>query len=460
MKKAMKSAVVGKVIVSVLLATLVLASGAYAADWGNINWQQFAGTTLKVITIGMVVTDYGYTPERLAQFEQLTGMKVDREIMSNADRKKALLVDFVAGTGEYDAVSVGGIGQTEQYGLPGYIVPIDTYLNDPKLTDLEWYNLDDYPAPILGATTTSTGKLVSIPFTAEYFLLWYRQDIFNDLGLSIPTDLVDLRKTAEKIDRARRDGRISEYSFIDRTVGTGEGAWSLFCTADRFNTPLFDFNFKISYLTSPQVLEVLEYYTSMCKEYGPPGSSNWNWGDIGLAFRQSRLAMTTAGNASYAYIEDPELSQVAGKVGYAPPPMAPDGKDPLYVWHWGINYASKAKEAAWLFIEWATSPTLMKEMAPDYGCPARKSPYSDPAFLKTMPNKEFADAQAWMLEFGVNPRPLYAHVAYGEVATILAKEMNNIMAGIKTVHQAAEDAENILIKELGYKAWKPYLPSE
>ena len=149
--------------------------------------------------------------------------------------------------------------------------------------------------------------------------------------------------------------------------------------------------------------------------------------------------------------EDPKEPQVAGMVGYAPPPMAPGGKDPLWVWGWGMNKSSKNKEAAWLFIEWATSPNLMKVMAPSYGCPARQSSYSDPDYVAAMPNQGFIDAQLYMMTQGVNPKPQLIHAKWAEAADIVSREMSNVIAGIKDVDQAAADAQAELEK-LGYKA--------
>jgi len=456
-KRLVKIRAMGKLILFSLLMALIFAGGIKAEQGGNIDWQQFKGTRLKGINISMVVTDYGYTPARLAQFEKLTGMKIDIELVSDPDRRKKLLLDFATGRGDYDVCSIGFCNR-EEFAQPGYLEPLEKYLNDPELTDKTWYNLEDYTKSILASGYSYKGDLVFIPYTAEYFLLWYRKDIFQNLGLSVPTSIPELRNIAEKLDQARKAGKITEYAWAERAMpGSSEGGWNLFCTANRMNVELVDFTTMISYLEAPQGVDVLDFYTSMIKKYAPPGSENWTWGDIGRAFKQGMLAMTTAGNASYRYIEDPETSKVAGNIGYAPPPMAPGGKDPLWVWGWGINYKSKFKKAAWLFIEWATSPDLIKEIAPDYGCPARKSAYFDPAYVKAMPSQEFIDAQLWMLEFGVDPNPPLIHARWAEAADIVSKEMNAIVAGIKTVEQAARDANRALMK-VGYRPFKPYKP--
>jgi multiple sugar transport system substrate-binding protein len=141
---------------------------------------------------------------------------------------------------------------------------------------------------------------------------------------------------------------------------------------------------------------------------------------------------------------------VAGKVGYGPPPLAQGGKDPLWEWGWALNAGSKNKKAAWLFTEWATSPNLMKQIAPKYGVPARTSIYSDPTYLKAMPSQEFVTSQAWMLANGVDPRAgMTMSADYAQVADIISKEMNAVVAGQETPAQAIKAASDALSK-IGY----------
>ncbi|HNS50203.1 MAG TPA: sugar ABC transporter substrate-binding protein [Anaerolineae bacterium] len=422
---------------------------ATPSEWGNINWKQFEGTTLNVLATSMPVAET--YKSHVGEFEELTGITVNFELLNDVDRRKKQLVDFSSGMAEYDVSNIG-FSNREEFAQPGYLEALTPYLENASLTDKTWYNFADYPKDVIAAGYADSGELVFLPFTAEYFLLWYRMDIFDKLGLKVPATLEELEATAKVLDDARKAGTISEYAWVEREMpGASESGWNLFCTANRFNTDLVDFKSMTSYMNTAEAKEVLDFYTRMVIDYAPPGSANWTWGDIANAFKTKQVAMTTAGNASYAYLEDPAESQVAGIVGYAPPPMAPDGKDPLWVWGWGMNKSSKNKEAAWLFIEWATSPNLMKAMAPSYGCPARQSSYSEPEYVAAMPNQGFIDAQLYMMTKGINPKPQLIAAKWGEAADIVSREMSNIIAGLKTVDQAAADAQAELEK-LGYKA--------
>lgn len=419
------------------------------SDYGDIDWQQFAGTTLTVLCTSMPVSEV--YAEYLPEFEALTGITVEWEMLSDTDRKNAQVVDFTSGSGTYDVSNVG-ISNREEFVSGGYLEALETYLNNPALTDADWYNIGDYPDPVLaGGKSSADDTLVMIPYTAEYFLLWYRADIFDQLGLEVPSTIAELEVVAQTIEEARQAGEVDTYAFVERTMsGSGEGGWDMFCTANRINIELMDFANNKVLINTDGGIELMDYYTRMCS-YGPEGSENWTWTDINDAFGQGMLAMVCGGNAGAPGAADPESSQVADKINFAAVPMDEDGLDPLWEWGWAINADSANKDASWLLVQWLTSPTLMQKMAPQYGCPARESIYSDSDYIAAMPSQEFIDAQLYMMKEGINPSPSLLDANYAEAADIISREMNNVVAGIKDVATACADAEAALI-ELGYSS--------
>ena len=82
-----------------------------------------------------------------------------------------------------------------QYVPPNWILPLDDFLNNPKLTDLGWFKLEDfYPALIAanrwnGKTGGGVGEgaLYSIPVLEESYILAYRKDIFDQYNIKVPT---------------------------------------------------------------------------------------------------------------------------------------------------------------------------------------------------------------------------------------------------------------------------------
>jgi len=416
-----------------------------SGEYGNIDWRQFEGSSLSVLCTAMPVSEL--YKEYLSEFEDLTGIAVEWEILGDVDRKNAQLVDFKAGSAKYDVSNVG-ISNREEFAAGNYLEPLTPYLENTSLTDADYYNIGDYPTDVL-AGGYSGDTLVMIPFTAEYFLLWYRQDIFDQLGIKVPKTLDELVTTADTIEAARQAGEVDTYAFVERTMaGSGEGGWDMFCTANRMSVDLMDFANMKALINTPGGIDLMKYYTKMCA-YGPEGSGNWTWTEVNDAFSQGMLAMVCGGNAGAPGAADPENSQVADKVNFAAVPMNEGGKDPLWEWGWAINAGSEKKDAAWLLVQWLTSPTLMQKMAPQYGCPARESIYSDSDYISAMPSQDFIDAQLYMMTKGINPSPSLLDAHYAEAADIISREMNNVVNGIKDAETACADAETALV-DLGY----------
>jgi len=97
--------------------------------------------------------------------------------------------------------------------------------------------------------------------------------------------------------------------------------------------------------------------------------------DVGLteclaAFAEGKAAFWLDMGVGQSSLEDPSFSKVAGKVGYAP---APVGKAGLkgYGWTWllGMPAAAKNKEAAWYFLQWATSKEVFRKGLMAVGAP-------------------------------------------------------------------------------------------
>lgn len=419
---------------------------AQEKEWGSINWQQFKGTTISVTAPASIHTDV-YV-KVIPQFEALTGIKVNFEQLADVDRKKKNLIDFSTHMGEYDVTSVG-IGYRDEFAQPGFLEPLEKYYNNPKLTDKAWYDLNDYPK-YMYQTGFSGGVWYTLPYTAEYLLTIYRKDIFRDLGLAAPKTRTEIRSVATKLDEARKAGKIKAYGWVDRQKAAYiESGWNIFATVSRSGRNIIDYNKRISYVRDPKVLEVLTWYCNMIRDFAPPGSGNWSWSESYDAFRTGQLAMMgSCGNSQAPYLEDPKESQVVGKVGYSPTPVEAGGKEPIWNWQWAINADSKHKEASWLFVQWATSKQIQAKIALISWCPPRKSNYRDPDFKKAMPSQEFIDVNLFMIE-NVDPSPMQFHPDWSESADIIAKELSNVHAGIKTVDEATKDIQKGLIK-LGF----------
>jgi len=102
-------------------------------------------------------------------------------------------------------------------------------------------------------------------------------------------------------------------------------------------------------------------WVDMIRESGPPNWASMQWYDAKDAFASGQAGMIADCDFFAAGYEDPATSKIAGKVGYALLPAGSEGKTYSGLWTWalGVNKAAKDKDAAWLFVQWATSPRTL-----------------------------------------------------------------------------------------------------
>jgi multiple sugar transport system substrate-binding protein len=99
----------------------------------KIDWRQADG---KSLTIGL--NKHPFTESLLPlipEFQKLTGIKVDYLILPEAEYFTRLVADLSQQRGELSVIMTGPMRNWD-FAPPGWIPPLDDFLNNPKLTDL------------------------------------------------------------------------------------------------------------------------------------------------------------------------------------------------------------------------------------------------------------------------------------------------------------------------------------
>ena len=357
----------------------------------KINWRQFEGQKL---TIGL--NKHSYTESLLpliSEFEALTGIKVEYLILPENEYGAKLTADLSNQRGEFTVIMAGAM-RNWAYVTPGWMVPLEQFLNDPKLTDKSWYKLEDFFPGLIAANRwngkvgggTGEGPLWSIPVMSESYLLAYRKDIFDQYKIKVPTTYEEMAEAARLVKKnAGIDGLVSRGTPNFPTIATGylsgiksytDGKWAEL--DEKLNAQFQD----------PRAVKFSQIWTDMLRESGPADWANLTWYDGMERFAAGQAGMYPDCDFFAATYEDPRKSKVAGKVGYALMPHGPAGNtySGLFTWSLGMSSATKNKGAAWLFIQWATSPRTLLNATVEYQNynPTRISVMNDPRTQKVM----------------------------------------------------------------------------
>lgn len=367
----------------------------------TIDWRQVVEKyPNKRVTIHVMMIDHSFKQSLvplIPEFEELTGIKVLYHILSPDEYFRKLNIDLSSGGGLVDVFMVGQYIDW-QFIKPGWIESLDKYLNDPKLTDSEWYDLEDFYSKALephrwkksssGQGHYGTGDLYAIPVTYEVMSLAYRKDLFEEAGIEVdegwPHSWYDILNAAKKLTKdTDGDGIIDQYGIISRGAPTWESLFGGYSNIFySYGAVDFDENMNPG-INSEAGREATQLWVELMKTGAPPDITELQWFQVKQAFASGAAAMVIDCDwFGAAAFEKSGESKIAGKVGYAVTPPGPDDHRVQDSWFWSLamNSASYHKEASWLFIQWATSKPVMLHTTLEYENwnPPRRSVWKDP----------------------------------------------------------------------------------
>ena len=334
----------------------------------NINWRQFEGTELNLIFFNHPWQEVIFP--MIPEFEQLTGIKVNANKLPHDEGMVKIPAGFSSGTFAYD-VFMGRYYDSPRFTQEKWTAPIKDYLANPKLTDPAWYAFDDFFGS--AQAITKYGQYQDrLPITAEASILVYRKDIYQELGLKVPTTFDELLATVKKIHESGKTAGI--------TVRGGAGLWMPFYGILRsYGGNWYTEKDEIK-IGTPESIAAAKMLTALA-QYTPPGVTGFGWDQINTAMMSGAAATFIDSSVIYPRLQDPARSTVVGKVGAAPYLIGPAGRiSNAHYWSICISNLSKNKEASWLFIEWATSKPMQKKIALKGILPPRASIWKDPEF--------------------------------------------------------------------------------
>ncbi len=169
-------------------------------------------------------------------------------------------------------------------------------------------------------------------------------------------------------------------------------------------------------------------------------------------FMSGAVAMGCDSSNFATDIADPKKSQVAGHVVYGAFPS--DGTHPAKpnMWRWtaGINSNSANKEAAWLFLEWATSKPTCALLAASGLATPRASAWQFSAFRDRF-GAQAADAALANLKAADASlmKATWFHPKGPQILDAFGVAINEVVTGTKTAQASLDDAARKVQAALG-----------
>ena len=335
-----------------------------------VDWKRFSGTTLEVNLIKSPRSET--ILKYLNEFEALTGIKVNAEATPEQQQRQKTTIELSSGKPSFDVVHLSYHVQKRQFEKGGWLADISGFMKDPSLTDPSLTE-SDFAEAGLKFAKDSSGAMRSLPFSVDYWIVYWNKALFEKKGLAYPQTFEDMAKAAE----ALTDKSTNTYGFVARGLkNANTPVWTAFMLG--YGATPLSADGKLQ-TESQGAVDAAKLYQRLMTKSAPPGVSGFNWAEAQSAFLQGKIGMWLDGIGFAPPIENPEKSRVVGQVGYGIMPKGPNAQAAATFGDGiGITAASQKKEAAYLFCQWAISHEMgARLLQAGAGVPFRQSILED-----------------------------------------------------------------------------------
>lgn len=359
------------------------------------------------------------------------GVKVEIEVGgATSDQQQQYLTTVLTSKDPSLDVILIDIIRPAQYRVAGWADILDKYLPQASREAL----LRQYLPAYVRANVVD-GALVALPAFADAQFLFYRKDLLDKYGFKPPETWDEAIRQAQTILQGERNPALNGIGFM------GNISEGTVCT---FLLPIWAAGGDVTdergrlTLTEEQAQRSLQFWLDLMDRHrvSPPNMAEKAQDTIRREMQQGRWIFATLFAYAWAHFQNDPDSQVKGKIGVAVMPRFPGGRSAscLGGWQWTISNFSRNKAQAYRLVRYLSSPEVAKVLAIEASnLPAFPELYKDPEVLKA--NPWFADA----LPVVLNARARPVHPRYPEVADVLRRGLNAVLARAKTPEAAAKE---------------------
>ncbi|GAB2793426.1 sugar ABC transporter substrate-binding protein [Halomonas shantousis] len=298
--------------------------------------------------------------------------------------RQRMTTDIATDGGQFDVMTIGAY-EVPIWAERGWLTPLD---------DLpESYHVDDLLQTVRDGLSHDD-TLYALPFYAESSMLYYNKALFEKAGLEMSEQPTwqEVRDWASQIHDPQNEvygiclrgkpGWGENMAFVSTLVNTYGGRW-------------FDMDWNPQ-LDSQAWQDAVSFYVDLLDNYGPPGASSNGFNENLALFSRGNCGMWVDATSAAGKLYNPDESDVADQLGFAPAPVAetPKGSHWLWTWALAIPKSSDAKDAAKTFITWATSQDYIELVGETKGWTSvppgtRESTYANENYQQAAPFADF-----------------------------------------------------------------------
>lgn len=325
------------------------------------------------------------------QFTEETGIAVNVQTFAEQQMRDKILLNLQSKSDAMDVYMSLPSREGVQFSDAGYYQPLDDYF-----ASTDGYDVDDFTPGSMEAMQQG-GATIAVPINVEGPIMFYRTDVFSDLGIDVPTTMDELLSACAKI-QSDGDGMIpitlrGVSGALPYTYGPFFHGNGLDWTTD--GKPNFD---------QPGAVSSIETYAQLASEYGPPGVINYSFTESSNLFAQGKVAIELESSNELSAISDPDSSSVIDNIGCASYPAGTASSVPT-VLSWGLSISpfGANTDAAWQFVSWATSMAVQLELTSSGIASPRTSVVEDESYQATLDSdtkKQWQEALTYLQENG------------------------------------------------------------
>lgn len=349
------------------------------AKTAKINWQQFSGTSINFqrASWGPAMDQYWNNWNTL--FTQLTGITVNGGSYEAIDQEEKQRLELVGKQGIHAGFWPMYMGDVSRFAPSGGVQSLTEYLNDPTLTDLNWYDPNDFLDITQGMVN---GTLYGVQKDFDGYGIMYQKDYLDEAGLAPPYNLT--WDQLEQYVSALHHPEKGIYGFMATGAGEPFNDWLNMFFA--YGGQYFDANWNPVF-NNAVGLAATERWVKLLQTYAPPGEAAATTYDMREACAKGQVAIAMLSFYRMGMYWSEALGTPANRVGQIYTgymPSGPAGKAALIAANCAVinGFASDTeKKACWLYLQFLTSKLGTAYLLGGSGSPEfpRKSSMQIPA---------------------------------------------------------------------------------